>query len=318
MAKATEGIPANHLTAKDAAAQIVALINSRPVSPWPEEIEAITARIGPVPASTSLPPHVVAYRSKTQEFYRHARDVLGPMAGDAPEMLAMEEYNAALGRQADVAGDVLLDTPPSTWGDLIGLASIVAHEAGHDLEALGSRRTNDGNPGPKAAEMLALAVLRFHASAVPQLVPVDFEIVRLISAWRQQRDIIDGTCVAGEGRSRTYEESKRAHAIVSGASSAACDLAKQIWERAKAETWGGGSVNPLTLAVLAEIVLHHENGASNTLVDSGEFYMDQRATAELMVAVLSFARSTGVGSDLLPKEGRYLPPPLLKGGRAHE
>ena len=98
---------------------------------------------------------------------------------------------------------------------------------------------------------------------------------------------------------------------------AACDLAKQIWERAKAETWSGGPVNPLTLAVLAEIVLHHENGASNTLVDDEEYYMDQRATAELMVAVLSFARSAGAGSDLLPMEGRFLPPALLKGGRSH-
>ena len=50
-----------------------------------------------------------------------------------------------------------------TLGDLIGLASIVAHEAGHDLDALGAR-TDDGDPGPKAAEMLALAVLRLHAS----------------------------------------------------------------------------------------------------------------------------------------------------------
>ena len=68
---------------------------------------------------------------------------------------------------------------------------------------------------------------------------------------------------------------------------------------------------------MAEIVLHHENGASNTLVDTGEYYMDQKATAELMVAVLSFARSAGVLSDLLPMEGRFLPPALLKGGRHH-
>jgi hypothetical protein len=43
--------------------------------------------------------------------------------------------------------------------------------------------------------------------------------------------------------------------------------------------------------------------------------MDQRATAELMVAVLSLARNAGVLSDLLPMEGRYLPPALLKGGK---
>ena len=42
-----------------------------------------------------------------------------------------------------------------------------------------------------------------------------------------------------------------------------------------------GTVNPLTLAVLAEIVLHHENGASNTLVDTEEYYMDQRRAPSL-------------------------------------
>jgi hypothetical protein len=111
---------------------------------------------------------------------------------------------------------------------------------------------------------------------------------------------------------------KHSEEIVGKATDATCDLAKQIWERAKAETWGGGPVSPLKLAVLAEIVLHHENGASNTLYDTAEYYMDQRATAELMVAVMSVARSAGVLSDLLPMEGRYLPPALLKGGCAHE
>ena len=43
--------------------------------------------------------------------------------------------------------------------------------------------------------MLALAVLQLHAMAVPQLIPADPELVRLISAWRRQRDIIDRTAV---------------------------------------------------------------------------------------------------------------------------
>ena len=50
--------------------------------------------------------------------------------------------------------------------------------------------------------------------------------MRLICEWRQQRDIIDGTCVAGEGYSLSCEESKQAEAIVSKAMNAACDLAK--------------------------------------------------------------------------------------------
>jgi hypothetical protein len=305
------------LTAAEAASQIIGLINSRPATPWPHEIEAIVSRLVSAPASISLPDHVVAFRTKAQAFYRHSKNVLGPMKPDAPNHDAVYEYNTDLGRQADVAGDVVLDTPPTTWGDLIGLASIVAHEAGHDLDALGERRTNDDDPGPKAAEMLALAVLRMHGGAVPQLVPVDVELVRLISAWREQRDIIDRSVIETAGI-LTFEEAKPSEEIRGKAMEAECDLAKQIWERAKAETWSGGPVNPLTLAVLAEIVLHHENGASHTLNDAdGEYYMDQRAPAELMVAVMSLARNAGVLSDLLPMEGRFLPPALLKGGRRH-
>jgi hypothetical protein len=156
------------LTPAEATSQVIGLINSRPVSPWPHEIEAIIARIVSAPTLMSLPDHVVDYRTKAQAFYRHSKNVMGPMKPDAPRHDAVYEYDTKLGRQADVAGDVVLDTSPTTWGDLIGLASIVAHEAGHDLDALGERRTNDGDPGPKAAEMLALAVLRMHGGAVPQ------------------------------------------------------------------------------------------------------------------------------------------------------
>jgi hypothetical protein len=78
--------------------------------------------------------------------------------------------------------------------------------------------------------------------------------------------------------------------------------------------WSGGPVNPLTLAVLAEIALHHENGATNALPGDGDGCSDEKSFAELMVGVLAFARSAGAGSDLLPMEGRFLPPALLKGG----
>jgi hypothetical protein len=307
----------DRLTAAEAATQIIGLINSRPATPWPHEIEALIARVAPMPDATStLPDHVVAYHDRAREFLGQCK-VVGPMHSTAPNYEAEYERSSELSDQVDKVAHFILDTPAETWGDMIGLASIVAHEAGHDLDALGPRRTNDGDPGPKAAEMLALAVLRLHAAAVPQIVPVDVELVRLISAWREQRDIIDQTAVETAGI-LTDAESKPSEEITGKAIDAACDLAKQIWERARAETWSGGPVNPLTLAVLAEILLHHELGASNTLVDTGEYYMDQKATAELMVAVMSFARSAGVLSDLLPMEGRFLPPALLKGGCDHE
>ena len=188
---------------------------------------------------------------------------------------------------------------------------LTAAEAADQI--VGLINTSPRTPWPHEVE----AIIARTAPAVQHHVPVDFELVRLISAWRQQRDIVDGTIYETHGRGLSFEDHKPHEAIIGNATSAAFDLAQQIWQRAKAETWSGGPVSPLTLAVLAEIVLHHENGASNTLVDEEEYYMDQRATAELMVAVLSHARSVGAGSDLLPMEGRFLPPALLKRGRAN-
>ena len=115
--------------------------------------------------------------------------------------------------------------------------------------ALEARKTSDGDPGPKAAEILALAVLQLHAMAVPQVIPADPKLVRLISAWRRQRDIVDGTINETEGRGLSHEDYKPADNRQRHVGS----LAQQIWECAKAETWCGGPVNPLTLAVLAEI-----------------------------------------------------------------
>jgi hypothetical protein len=149
---------------------------------------------------------------------------------------------------------------------------------------------------------------------VQHFVPVDFELVRLISAWRQQRDIVDRTIADTEGTDRSFEEWKPIEAIIGNATSAASDLAQEIWQRAKAETWSGGPVNPLTLAALAEIALHYENGATRALTSDGDRCVDEKAFTELMVGVLSFTRSAGAGSDLLPMKGRFLPPALLKGG----
>lgn len=305
---------------KEAAAQIVSLINSRPATPWPHEIEAIIARIAPMPDATSvLPDHVVAYRAAAQEYYLHAKHVMGPMHCDAPDHDPEYKRSADLSSQTDAAGEVVLQTPADTWGDLVGLASIIAHEEGHDLDALGDVRLDrdDCDPDQVAAETLALAVLRLNSRVAPTLPPVDPETARLISEWRRQRDIVDGAFCETDGRGLSYEDSKPYKAIIDSATEAASDLTQQIWQRVKSETWGGGLVHPLTLAVLAEIALHYENGATRALESDGDGCFDEKAAAELMVAVLSFARSAGVSSDLLPMEGRFLPPALLKGGRRH-
>lgn len=310
---------ANRLTVAEAASQIVGLINSRPATPWPHEIEAIIACVALTSnAASALPDRVVAYRTIAQQYFDHSTSVLGPLPDDAPDNHPALIKSAELSNQVDAAGARILRSPAETWGDLVGLASIIAHEDGHDLDVLGDLRNPDRDPGPVAAQKLALAVLRLHARAIPQLVPVDFELVRLTSEWRRQRDIVDRTVADTEEAGLSFEESKPYEAIIGDAVSVASDLAQQIWERAKAETWSGGPISPLTLAVLAEIAFHYENGATNALPTSGDGCFDEKAFSELMVAALAFARGAGVASDLLPMEGRFLPPAFMKGGHSHE
>ena len=186
---------------------------------------------------------------------------------------------------------------------------LTAAEAADQI--VGLINTSPRTPWPHEVE----AIIARTAPAVQHHVPVDFELVRLISAWRQQRDIVDGTIYETHGRGLSFEDHKPHEAIIGNATSAAFDLAQQIWQRAKAETWSGGPVNPLTLAALAEIAFHYENGATRALPGDGDGSVDEKAFCELMVGVLSFARSAGVASDLLPMEGRFLPPALLKGGK---
>jgi hypothetical protein len=52
------------VTAKDAAAEIIALINSRAQSPWPQEIEAVIARISP--ASSAVSGHALTCTDRGQ------------------------------------------------------------------------------------------------------------------------------------------------------------------------------------------------------------------------------------------------------------
>jgi hypothetical protein len=80
----------------------------------------------------------------------------------------------------------------------------------------------------------------------------------------------------------------------------------------------GGNVRPSGLTEhVAEIAFHYENGATRALPGDGDGCVDEKAFCELMVGVLAFARSAGVASDLLPMEGCFLPPALLKGGSAN-
>jgi hypothetical protein len=76
------------------------------------------------------------------------------------------------------------------------------------------------------------AIIARVASTVPQLVPVDLELVRLISEWREQRDIIDRTVVETAGI-LPFEEAKPSEMILGKATVSASDLAQKIWQRAR-------------------------------------------------------------------------------------
>ena len=92
----------HRLTAAEAATQIIGLINSRPATPWPHEIEAIIAGVGPsLPAQPSaMPDHVVAYQSRAREFLRQCK-VVGPMHSTAPNYEAEYERSSELSDQVD-------------------------------------------------------------------------------------------------------------------------------------------------------------------------------------------------------------------------
>jgi len=100
-----------NLTAKDATAQIIGLINSRPISPRPDEIEAIIAgRVAPAVATSAstLPDHVVAYHDRVREFLRQGK-IVGPMHPTEPTYDA--EYERDTEFRVDEVGAAILDTP---------------------------------------------------------------------------------------------------------------------------------------------------------------------------------------------------------------
>ena len=66
--------------------------------------------------------------TRAREFLRQCK-VVGPMRDTDPNYEAEYQRNTDLSDRVDEIGAVILDTSAETWGDLVGLASIVAHEA---------------------------------------------------------------------------------------------------------------------------------------------------------------------------------------------
>ena len=127
-------IPAHfcNIAVQAAAAEVLALIQSRPTSPWPHEIEAILSKaIAPQPLPSSVasspPPRLAQDIRATIARLHEAWDVLEHLV-KGPEFHVAEADVEALTDELRALEEQLF--PPSSCGDLVLLAEIARCGAG--------------------------------------------------------------------------------------------------------------------------------------------------------------------------------------------
>jgi hypothetical protein len=111
-------------TVQQAAAEIVALINSRPGTPREAEIAAIIGRIGTDAAAAMSPAHAALYREWRDLIETHVREFGGD---DPPSEAEVEALEARMAEHMDVIfalTDRIHDTPARTWGDVLLFAEV--------------------------------------------------------------------------------------------------------------------------------------------------------------------------------------------------
>jgi hypothetical protein len=268
-------------TISTAAAEIVALINSRSQSPWPHEIEAIIAKaIAPEPmasprmASGSVPKLASDIRAKIAEL-GVAYDVLGKLDNgpecDAAEV-AVERLKAEL---CDLEKQI--PKPPRSYADIRMRAELALYWSAESIEDM--RR--HGDAVERIMADLIEAVLQFAGRdfakalaptpASPALLPPlspDHLRYREALAKIAKLDDHDYSPEMGD------EEKEEAVA-------AACEKAMAI-ERM---IWATPAKTLADLLLRGEMALYNENGVMATL-DEPEAYYDERSVAQLIRAVV--------------------------------
>ena len=145
---------------KEAAAAIMALINSSPRSPTQAEIEAILANI--VPSSTAPATPLLTEIRETAVRLDEAFDVQGKVApGDPVEEAAQARIDQLQGDLEDLEGQI--SSPPRSFADLIAWAEIA--RAGADLrddDTMGECQERDVFLRPSAR--LIEAVLQYRGT----------------------------------------------------------------------------------------------------------------------------------------------------------
>src|SRR5262245_38975308 len=130
MAKATAP-DTTALSVSEAATAIVALINSRAQSPWPQEIEAIIARAGPADEIYRRAPPL----SSDQLAYRKLLMEEAEMEEREDHPVSDEEFEAHSERTAAIE-DKVWATPARTLADLLFRAEIALYHENGVMESI--------------------------------------------------------------------------------------------------------------------------------------------------------------------------------------
>lgn len=150
---------------QQAATEIVALVNSSPRTPWPEEIAAIIAKA--VPGAAPMPPMSPAHAAHYAEWRRlideHMRE-FGPGSQDGMTVAEAEADDARMSAHSKVIDALkarILSVPAKTWGDVVLYAQACSWEywCGADPEGPDMRRWLEDGPQCDHDESVDLAKL---------------------------------------------------------------------------------------------------------------------------------------------------------------
>jgi hypothetical protein len=165
MAKATAP-DTTALSVIEAATAIVALINSRAQSPWPQEIEAIIAKIAPGEAPAR---HASELGHKIRAAIARADEAEQAMAALSREAF---EAASALADQRHAELDLLeerLPNPPMTFGDIVIRAELANFGADKDRDKRTMSALHKGDCFERPAARLIEAVLQFAGRSIGEM-----------------------------------------------------------------------------------------------------------------------------------------------------
>jgi hypothetical protein len=217
---------------QDAAAQIVALINSSPRSPRQEEIEAILTRIGPTAPTDAPPVGELRLRLHNAEAgYDEALAVAAKTMG--PEFKAAEAQQVAWGEEI-AALEKEIPSPPRRYEDLVARAEVARH-GGDVIDGKLMEAENDEDVFLGPAARLVEAVLQLGGAGPAAMSPTH---AAHYQEWRALIEEHARRFPSGEEDGKTPAEIKAEEARMSEHMEAISRLACRIIHEEPVRTWG--------------------------------------------------------------------------------